>query len=211
MKNPPASLVEANRRLAHNRLEQPQIKALAASLISLTKEDPDREGLLKTPERYEKAMRELTSGYHLSAEDAVGEGVFDAEGTGLITVKDIEFFSLCEHHLLPFWGSVSIGYLPSSKILGLSKLARIVNVFARRLQVQERLTKEIADSIHRLVDARAVFVKVEASHMCMMMRGVQKVNSTTATEYGIALDSLTESERSRLVQSCDISPRRVHG
>lgn len=173
------------------------------SLLNQMGENPEREGLLKTPERFEKAMRELTSGYHLTPFDAVGEGVFAAEGSGLITVKDIEFFSLCEHHLLPFWGHISISYLPNEKILGLSKLARVVEVYARRLQVQERLTREVADAISRLVDARAVFVKVEAHHMCMMMRGVRKNDSTTQTEFGIGMDQISDAERERMWQSVE--------
>lgn len=178
------------------------VQALLSDMIRSFGEDPHREGLLKTPERFEKAMRELTAGYHLTPKEVVGDGIFQAEGSGVVTVKEIEFFSLCEHHLLPFWGTASIGYLPGEKILGLSKLARIVEVFARRLQVQERLTKEIAQAISELVSPRAVFVTVEASHMCMMMRGVRKVNSMTLTEYGIGLDSIPAMERERLLSSC---------
>ncbi len=179
------------------------LQDLASEMIITIGEDPEREGLLKTPERFEKAVRELTAGYHLSPAEVVGEGIFSAEGPGLISVRDIEFFSLCEHHMLPFWGHVSVSYLPSEKILGLSKLARIVEVFSRRLQVQERLTREVAEAIQELVNPRAVFVKMNASHMCMMMRGVRKVNSETATEYGLGLDQLTETEKQRLMKSCD--------
>lgn len=161
-------------------------------------ETPDREGLLKTPERFEKAIQELTSGYRVTAADVVGEGVFDAEGSGLVAVREIEFFSLCEHHLLPFWGRISIAYLPQRKILGLSKLARVVEVYARRLQVQERLTKEVAESVADLIDARAVFVTCEAQHMCMMMRGVRKVSSVTKTEFGVGMEALTSTERDRM-------------
>lgn len=179
------------------------IQELVSGMLSSMGEDVHREGLLRTPERFEKAMRELTAGYHLSAQEVVGEGIFSSEGPGLISVKEIEFFSLCEHHVLPFWGQVSISYLPGEKILGLSKLARIVELFSRRLQVQERLTKQIADAIQELLNPRAVFVKIEASHMCMMMRGVRKLNSTTATEYGLGLESLPEIEKQRLITSCD--------
>ena len=181
---------------------QTPMQMMVAEMLTSFGEDAHREGLLKTPERFEKAMRELTAGYRITAKEAVGDGIFDAEGSGLVTVKEIEFFSLCEHHLLPFWGTASIAYLPGEKILGLSKLARIVEVFARRLQVQERLTKEIAESISELVSPRAVFVQVEASHMCMMMRGVRKVNSMTLTEYGVGLDSIPINERERLISSC---------
>lgn len=166
-------------------------------------EEPEREGLMKTPERFEKAMRELTSGYAQTAAQVVGDGLFDAEGSGLVTVKEIEFFSLCEHHLLPFWGHISIAYLPQKKILGLSKLARVVDVYAKRLQVQERLTKEVADSIQELVGARAVFVQCEAQHMCMMMRGVKKTASTTKTEYSLGLESLSPLERDRILKGVE--------
>lgn len=179
------------------------IQELVTEMFISMGEDVHREGLQKTPERFEKALRELTAGYHLSPQEVVGEGIFSSEGPGPISVKEIEFFSLCEHHVLPFWGQVSISYLPGEKILGLSKLARIVELFSRRLQVQERLTKQIADAVQDLLNPRAVFVKVEASHMCMMMRGVRKLNSTTATEYGLGLEGLPEVERQRLITSCD--------
>ncbi len=184
------------------RSEAP-VRQMVYSLLHQIGENPEREGLLKTPERFEKAMRELTSGYGLNPLDVVGEGVFDSEGQGLITVKDIEFFSLCEHHVLPFWGHVSIAYYPSHKILGLSKLARVVEVFSRRLQVQERLTREIADAISELVGARAVFVQVQAQHMCMMMRGVRKNDSATRTEFGIRLDEISVAERERMWRSVE--------
>lgn len=161
-------------------------------------ENPEREGLLRTPERFEKALKELTSGYLFDAAQVVGEGVFESERSGLVSVKDIEFFSLCEHHMLPFWGKISIAYLPAEKILGLSKLARVVEVFSRRLQVQERLTREVAEAITDLVNPRAVFVTCQAQHMCMMMRGVRKVSSTTKTEFGIGLDSLSADQRDRM-------------
>lgn len=161
-------------------------------------EDPGREGLLRTPARFEKALKELTSGYMYDAAQVVGEGIFESEGSGLVAVKDIEFFSLCEHHVLPFWGKMSIAYLPGDKILGLSKLARVVEVFSRRLQVQERLTREVAESIAELVNPQAVFVTCQAHHMCMMMRGVRKISSTTKTEFGIGLNSLSSDQRERM-------------
>jgi len=161
-------------------------------------ENPDREGLLKTPERFERAIKELTSGYRFEASEVVGEGIFNSEGSGLVSVKDIEFFSLCEHHVLPFWGKISIAYQPTDKILGLSKLARVVEVFSRRLQVQERLTREIAEAIDDLVAPQAVFVACQAQHMCMMMRGVRKISSTTKTEFGIGLESLNPDQKERI-------------
>jgi GTP cyclohydrolase I len=166
-------------------------------------EDVTREGLLKTPERFSKAMRELTSGYQMSAKDAVGEGIFSAEGQGLISVKDIEFFSLCEHHMLPFWGHASVAYYPGEKILGLSKIPRLVDVFAKRLQVQERLTREVATELSSLVKARAVVVRIKASHMCMMMRGVKKVSSETITEFSLGIETLSPDEKSRLWNSLE--------
>lgn len=166
-------------------------------------EDVNREGLLRTPERYAKAFKELCSGYQLTAKDAVGEGVFSAEGQGLVSVKDIEFFSLCEHHMLPFWGHASVAYYPDEKILGLSKIPRLVDVFSKRLQVQERLTREVATELSGLVNARAVVVRIKASHMCMMMRGVKKVNSETITEFSLGLDKLSADEKSRLWNSLE--------
>ena len=175
-----------------------EIAQLALSLFSQIGEDPSREGLLRTPHRFEKAMQELTIGYRLSPEQVVGEGIFESESNGLVCVKDIEFYSLCEHHLLPFWGKASIAYYPNGKILGLSKLARILEVFARRLQVQERLTKEVGDSIRKITDARAVAVSIEAQHMCMMMRGVRKQESSTKTEYCAGIENLPPREQERI-------------
>jgi GTP cyclohydrolase IA len=179
------------------------LSRLAYEMLSHVGENPTREGLLRTPERFEKALSELTSGYKLSALDAIGDGIFDSEGSNLVSVKDIEFFSLCEHHMLPFWGSVSISYYPSNKILGLSKLARVVDVFAKRLQVQERLTQEVALAISEAIDAKAVFVKVQGQHMCMMMRGVKKVSSSTVTEYGVNIEKLNSDEKKRIWKALD--------
>jgi GTP cyclohydrolase I len=178
--------------------QAPSIPTLAKEIFIEIGEDPRREGLLKTPERFQKAIRELTSGYSQTPEEVVGDGVFESESTGAICVKDIDLYSLCEHHILPFWGKASIAYLPQGKILGLSKLARVLDVFARRLQVQERLTKEVADAVFKLVDAKAVAVIVEAQHMCMMMRGVEKQSSVTRTEYIVGASNLSEFEQTRL-------------
>ncbi|HEX3275548.1 MAG TPA: GTP cyclohydrolase I FolE [Gemmatimonadales bacterium] len=144
-------------------------------------EDPEREGLLKTPERVESSLRFLTQGYHLSVADAIGEAVFAEQHQSMIMVRDIELYSLCEHHLLPFFGRAHVAYIPHGKILGLSKVARVVDVFARRLQVQERLTDQIADAIMEVLQPTGVGVVIEAAHFCMMMRGVQKQNSRTVT------------------------------
>jgi len=161
-------------------------------------ENPKREGLLKTPERFHKAIQHLTSGYGKTPSEVIGDGIFSSESSGLVCVKDIEFYSLCEHHMLPFWGKASIAYYPNEKILGLSKLARIVDLFSKRLQVQERLTKEVAETVSGLVDARAVAVVVDAQHMCMMMRGVQKQSSVTRTEFSLGTESLSGKELERI-------------
>jgi GTP cyclohydrolase IA len=144
-------------------------------------EDPERAGLLRTPERVENSLKWLTRGYELSVEDAVGDAVFDEDHHNMILVKDIEMYSLCEHHLLPFFGKVHVAYIPHGKIVGLSKLPRVVEVFARRLQVQERLTEQIAQAIQEVLHPLGVGVVIEAMHLCMMMRGVEKQNSKTVT------------------------------
>ncbi len=144
-------------------------------------EDIGRDGLVKTPERVEASLRFLTQGYHMSVADAIGEAVFAETHQSMIMVRDIELYSLCEHHLLPFFGRAHVAYIPNGKILGLSKVARIVDVFARRLQVQERLTDQIADAIMDVLMPSGVGVVIEAAHFCMMMRGVQKQNSRTVT------------------------------
>ncbi len=144
-------------------------------------EDPNREGLVKTPERVEKSLRWLTRGYGLSVMDAVGDALFEEEHSSMILVRDIELYSLCEHHLLPFFGRAHVAYVPNGRIVGLSKLPRLVEVFARRLQVQERLTDQIADAIMDVLEPHGVGVLIEATHLCMAMRGVEKQNSRTVT------------------------------
>ncbi|KQS62257.1 GTP cyclohydrolase 1 isoform X1 [Drosophila erecta] len=167
-------------------------------------ENPDRQGLIKTPERAAKAMLYFTKGYDQSLEDVLNGAVFDEDHDEMVVVKDIEMFSMCEHHLVPFYGKVSIGYLPCNKILGLSKLARIVEIFSRRLQVQERLTKQIAVAVTQAVQPAGVAVVVEGVHMCMVMRGVQKINSKTVTSTMLGVfrdDPKTREEFLNLVNS----------
>jgi GTP cyclohydrolase I len=149
--------------------------------LELIGEDPRRDGLLKTPERVAKSMKFLTEGYASSAEEVVGKGIFKEEHDNMIMVRDIELYSLCEHHMLPFFGKAHVAYIPNGKIVGLSKIPRIVDVYARRLQVQERLTEEIAEGLCSVLQPSGVGVVIEAYHLCMMMRGVQKQNSKTIT------------------------------
>ncbi|MEN9791320.1 MAG: cyclohydrolase [Gemmatimonadota bacterium] len=149
--------------------------------LELVGEDPAREGLVKTPERVAKAMSWLTRGYGMDVADVVGDAVFAEEHASMVMVRDIEFYSLCEHHMLPFFGRAHIAYIPNGQIVGLSKLPRIVEVFARRLQVQERLTQQVAEAIEEVLRPEGVGVVMEASHLCMMMRGVEKQASSTIT------------------------------
>jgi len=151
------------------------------TLLEQVGEDPSRQGLLKTPERVAESMRFLTQGYHRDVIEEVGDAVFDSENREMVVVRDIDFYSLCEHHLLPFFGRAHIAYLPDGKIVGLSKLARIVDVFARRLQVQENLTTQVAQCLQDHLQPKGVAVVMEAQHLCMMMRGVEKQNSLTVT------------------------------
>ena len=150
-------------------------------VMRLLGEDVDREGLLKTPRRAAKALLYNTSGYTQDADEVLNAAVFTHPGSEIVIVKDIEFYSLCEHHLLPFLGHVSVGYIPNGKIVGLSKIARVVDVFARRLQVQERFTDQLCDEIYKVLPTRGVIVECEAHHMCMKMRGVEKQDTTTVT------------------------------
>ena len=175
-------------------------------ILGLLGEDPEREGLKKTPERLAKAMQYLTQGYHLDAKAIINSAKFHEEVSEMIVVKDIEIYSMCEHHMLPFIGKAHIAYIPNGWITGLSKIARVVDVFARRLQVQERLTIQIKDAIKETLNPLGVAVVIEAKHLCMMMRGVQKQNSTTTTSAfdGEFHKNSTRSEFLKLI-SADLS------
>lgn len=157
------------------------MEQLYTKLLKELGEDINREGLKDTPARAANAMRYLTKGYHESLNDIINGALFDSEMSEMVIVKDIEMYSMCEHHLLPFLGKCHVGYLPNGKVIGLSKIARIVDFFARRLQIQERMTGEIAHCIEQITGARGVAVVVEAKHLCMMMRGVEKQNSVMTT------------------------------
>ena len=172
------SLAARDIELASN----PELESIVRRQIELLGENPDREGLNDTPLRVSKSLRWLTQGYRTCVEDVVGRGIFKSEGhKNMVMVRDIELYSLCEHHMLPFFGKAHVAYIPDGQIVGLSKIPRIVDVFARRLQVQERLTEEIASAIDDVLKPVGVGVVIEAYHLCMMMRGVEKQNSRTIT------------------------------
>ncbi|MGC1781284.1 MAG: GTP cyclohydrolase I FolE [Acidobacteriaceae bacterium] len=154
---------------------------MVRELIARLGEDPSRDGLVRTPERVEKAMTFLTKGYRENAAEILHGAMFDVDYDEMVIVKDVEVFSLCEHHMLPFFGKVHVAYIPNGKVIGLSKIPRLIDVFARRLQVQERLTREIADAIQDAIQPQGVGVVIEARHLCMMMRGVEKQHSSTVT------------------------------
>ena len=172
--------------------ETSEFEELIRRELEILGEDPNRDGLLNTPARVAKSMTWLTRGYSSSVEEVVGAGIFDEAHDNMIMVKDIELYSMCEHHMLPFFGKAHVAYIPNGRIVGLSKIPRIVDVYARRLQVQERLTEQIAEGLCKVLHPRGVGVVIEAYHLCMMMRGVQKQNSKTITS---ALRGLFKSDQ----------------
>ena len=172
-------------------------------VLKLIGEDPDREGLKNTPERAARAMQFLTQGYNQDLDKIVNKAIFETKNDEMVIVKDIELYSLCEHHMLPFFGKCHVGYLPNGKVLGLSKIARIVDVFGRRLQIQENLTQQIAEAILKYTGALGVGVVIEAQHLCMMMRGVEKQNSSMITSCMLGAfrdDASTRSEFLSLIK-----------
>ena len=181
----------------------PELEGLYTKILEGLGEDPSRQGLLKTPYRAAKAMEFLTSGYHQSVDKILNGAIFDEDYDEMVIVKEIEFYSLCEHHILPFWGKCHVGYLPRKRIVGLSKIPRIVDMFSRRLQVQERLTREIAESLETALDPRGVAVVMEGRHLCMMARGVEKqapVMTTNVMRGTFREDSSTRAEFLRCIQ-----------
>ncbi|MBE2281310.1 MAG: GTP cyclohydrolase I FolE [Ignavibacteriaceae bacterium] len=190
--------------IKESKLDLEVVEGLIETLLSEIGEDPKREGLLKTPPRVAKAYEFLTSGYHKDIKTVLNGAIFNEDYNEMVIVKDIDFYSMCEHHMLPFYGKVHVAYIPNGKIVGLSKIPRLVDVFARRLQVQERMTKEIADTINEYLRPRGVAVVSEARHMCMMMRGVQKQNSsaTASAVHGIFREDVkTRSEFMGLIRN----------
>jgi GTP cyclohydrolase IA len=195
--------------MAYKRVEQYEDKITSRLIenyresLDLLGEDPDREGLLKTPERIAKAMQYLTQGYQMDAKAILNSAKFHEEVSEMVIVKDIELYSMCEHHMLPFFGKAHIAYIPNGWITGLSKIARVVDVYSRRLQVQERLTTQILNAIKETLNPMGVAVVIEASHLCMMMRGVQKQNSVTTTSafWGEFERNESRSEFIRLIGS----------
>jgi GTP cyclohydrolase IA len=177
---------------------------LVRELLSRMGENPDREGLRGTPDRVQRSLGELTRGYRQTVAEVVGNGIFREDCSEMVLVKDVEFYSLCEHHLLPFYGRVHVAYIPNGRIIGLSKIPRIVDVFARRLQVQERMTQQIAQALQDALDPKGVGVVAHAHHLCMMMRGVEKQNSTAMTSCLLGSfrdDPMTRNEFLGLVRS----------
>jgi GTP cyclohydrolase I len=168
---------------------------LYKQLIASAGEDVTRDGLLKTPQRASNAFAFLTGGYQQSLDDLINDAVFESDNDEMVIVKDIEFYSMCEHHLLPFVGKAHVAYLPQGKVIGLSKIARITDMYARRLQIQEQMTKQIADAVMQATNAAGVGVVIEAQHFCMMMRGVQKQNSWTVSS--MMLGSFRDNDRTR--------------
>ena len=184
--------------------DQRQIEAGYRDVLTFVGEDPDREGLLRTPHRVAEALKFLTSGYTQDIQALLNGAIFQEEYEDMVIVKDIEFYSMCEHHMLPFFGKAHVAYIPNGRIVGLSKIPRLVDMFARRLQVQERLTTEIAEAIQEALKPLGVAVVLEGSHMCMMMRGVQKQNSTTMTSHvmgAFRTDRATRQEFMDLIKS----------
>lgn len=183
----------------------PQLEALYTKILEQIGEDPEREGLIKTPRRAAKALQFLTEGYHQNVDEVLNGAIFTEEYDEMVIVKDIEFFSTCEHHILPFFGKCHVGYIPHNKIIGLSKIPRIVDIFSRRVQVQERLTRHIALALQEALAPRGVAVVMEAQHLCMMARGVQKQNAKMMTNVMLGVFRDEDSTRAEFMRCIQVS------
>jgi GTP cyclohydrolase I len=199
--------MKANRKSP--TVEQASFEQLVREMISRLGEDPSREGLMETPERLHKAMKYLTKGYAENAEDVLKKALFTVNYDEMVIVKDIEMFSLCEHHMLPFFGKVHVAYVPNGKVLGLSKIPRLVELFARRLQIQERLTTQIAETIQKVIEPQGVGVVIEARHLCMMMRGVEKQHSAAVTSSMLGCFRTEEETRTEFLSLIRQRPNGV--
>lgn len=186
-------------KIEYNDAITEQISSHYTDILQGLGEDPNREGLIKTPERVAKALQFLTHGYDLNPDEIINQAIFHEEYSEMVIVKDIEVYSMCEHHMLPFFGKAHVAYIPNGKIVGLSKIPRVVDAYARRLQVQERLTIEIRDCIQRTLNPKGVAVVIECAHMCMQMRGVQKQNSTTTSSAFTGLFLNNDSTRKEFI------------
>ena len=187
--------------------EKKRLEEITKELLGLIGEDSTRQGLIKTPKRVAESWKFLSQGYHQNLDEIINEAIFDESAKDMIIVKDIEFYSLCEHHLIPFYGKAHVGYIPNGKIIGLSKIPRIVDLFSRRLQVQERLTQEIADTLYAVLNPKGVAVVIEGQHMCMQMRGVQKTSAYMSTSHMLGLFRQDSKTRKEFLNLIDLNKR----
>lgn len=202
------SQTKLNYKSKMDKIVQEKFENCVKTMLEIIGENPKREGLLKTPNRVFKAFKHLTNGYDKNVKEILNDALFESSNNEMVLVRDIEFYSLCEHHLLPFFGRVHVAYIPDKKVVGLSKIPRLVEVFARRLQIQEQLTEQIAQALMENVAAKGVGVVIEARHMCVEMRGVQKVNSTTSTSALRGLFLKNEKTRKEFFELIN-SPKQV--